>query len=100
MGPQKVTTYNKVLPYAIDFEDPRFFLEFCEDQFRYYGLGFDLMDLNKDGKVSYTEVSTFTDDEAAFSDFILDIATALLTERQDEDVGKLTPTFLGQSKIA
>jgi len=77
MGPQKVTTYNKVLPYAIDFDDPRFFIEFCEDNFRYFGIGFDLMDLNKDGKVSYSEVSHFTDDEGEWQNFVYKTATNL-----------------------
>jgi len=87
MGPQKVTTYNKVLPYAIDFEDPRFFIEFCEDNLRFYGLGFDKMDLNKDGKVSYAEVSHYTDDEDEWEDFLeYTLGTDLFDERQEEDV--------------
>ena len=100
MGPQKVTTYNKVLPYAIDFDDPRFFIEFCEDNFRYFGIGFDLMDLNKDGKVSYAEVSHFTDDEDEWENFLYyGIATSLFLKHEYELGIKLTPIFFGQSKI-
>lgn len=100
MGPQKVTTYNKVLPYAIDFDDPRFFIEFCEDNFRYYGIGFDLMDLNKDGKVSYSEVSHFTDDEDEFESFMYEIETSLQDERQEEDTDDYEVLFAKVGSLA
>ena len=84
-GTQKVTTYNKVVPYAFDFEDPRFFLEFCEGKHRFYGLGFHLMDTNNDGKVSFSEVSVFTQDPTEFKNWIYAVETSLQNEIQTQN---------------
>ena len=81
-GTQKVTTYNKVVPYAFDFEDPRFFIEFCEGKHRFYGLGFHLMDTNNDGKVSFGEVSVITQDPTEFQNWISYVETSLQFEIQ------------------
>ena len=81
-GTQKVTTYNKVVPYAMDFQDPRFFLEFCEGRHRFYGLGFYLMDANNDGKVSFAEVSVFTQDLPGFKAWMYDVETTLQDQIQ------------------
>jgi len=83
-GTQKVTTYNKVIPYAFDFEDHRFFIEFCEGKHRFYGLGFHLMDENNDGKVSFGEVSAFTQDFDKFEAWIFDVETNLQDDIQEE----------------
>jgi hypothetical protein len=89
-GTQKVTTYNKVVPYAMDFQDPRFFLEFCEGRHRFYGLGFYLMDANNDGKISFPEVSVFTQDQDKFKAWMYDVETTLQDQIQtasgDEDL--------------
>lgn len=78
-----------------------FFLEFCEDNFRFYGLGFDLMDLNKDGKVSYTEVSHFTEDDDNWQTFLEDgIGTNLFDYRQEEDVDDWTYMYAKVASIA
>jgi len=83
-GTQKVTTYNKVVPYAFDFENPRFFLEFCEGKHRFYGLGFHLMDANNDGVVSFGEVAAKTQDPSVFEDWMYEVETNLQDEIQEE----------------
>jgi len=86
LGTQKVTTYNKVIPYAVDFEDPRFFIEFCEPPNRYFGLGFHAMDKNNDGKVSFNEMSELTNaDESDWRTFMYTIETELQDEIQEEE---------------